>query len=375
MVERALAASGAERVRGHRRGAQRDRGPLRQQHHHHQRGAPQPACGGGQLPRPPARAGRETARARGSPSAWPAGAATSTWRSSCGPARPRRPGPRPPRTPSPSSARGLVRERGAPERRAAPAGPETFDEAPVPTSPAVLGAVIAGLGGAFERARAAGNRLAGFATHGVETVYLGTSTGLRLRHVQPAGTMELVARSADGARSVWAGAAHRDLRRHRHRRLRGPPRPPPDVGAALRRPPAGRYEVLLPPDATADLMVAMSQSLSGRDAEEGRSPFSAPGGGTRVGEALCPLPFSLRGDPHEPGLESAPVPRERGVGDRRLGVRQRPPPRRHRLDRRRPTAPAAVPPGRGGAVGGRARAAGRQPDPRPPRARRRRSTT
>ncbi|HEY5023881.1 MAG TPA: metallopeptidase TldD-related protein [Acidimicrobiales bacterium] len=188
-------------------------------------------------------------------------------------------------------------------------GPESgaeFDEPPVPTSPAVLGGVIAGLGDEFARARAAGNRLAGFATHSVETVYLGTSTGIRRRHVQPAGTMELVARSADGARSVWSGAgtaAFDDI----------------DVrafGARLDRRldwaqrhvdlPAGRYEVLLPPDAAADLMVAMSQSMSGRDAEEGRSPFSAPGGGTKVGEALCPLPFELRGDPRAPGLESSP---------------------------------------------------------------------
>jgi predicted Zn-dependent protease len=185
-------------------------------------------------------------------------------------------------------------------------GAAAFDEAPVPTSPAVLGGVIAGLGGAFDRARAAGNKLAGFATHGVETVYLGTSTGVRLRHVQPAGTMELVARSADGARSVWAGAGTAtfdDIDVHEFearldRRL---------AWAARRvELPAGRYEVLLPPDASADLMVAMSEAMSGRDAEEGRSPFSAPGGGTKVGEPLCPLPFELRGDPGEPGLTSAP---------------------------------------------------------------------
>ncbi|MGD0378879.1 MAG: metallopeptidase TldD-related protein [Acidimicrobiales bacterium] len=181
-----------------------------------------------------------------------------------------------------------------------------FDDPPVSTSPAVLGGVISGLGDAFARARAAGNRLAGFATHGVETVYLGTSTGLRRRHVQPAGTMELVARSADGTRSVWSGAATATFddidvaafEARLDRRL-----------AWARRSidlPAGRYEVLLPPDATADLMVAMSQSMSGRDAEEGRSPFAAPGGATKVGQSLCPLPFDLRGDPGEPGLESAP---------------------------------------------------------------------
>ncbi|HXQ90997.1 MAG TPA: metallopeptidase TldD-related protein [Acidimicrobiales bacterium] len=181
-----------------------------------------------------------------------------------------------------------------------------FEDPPELTSPAVLDGVIGGLGEGFARARAAGNRLAGFATHGVATTYLGTSTGVRLRHAQPAGTMELVARSRDGARSVWAGAATStfddidvaEFEARLDRRL----------GWARRSVelPAGRYQVLLPPDATADLMVALSQALSGRDAEEGRSPFSAPGGGTKVGAELCPLAFELRGDPAEPGLESSP---------------------------------------------------------------------
>ncbi len=34
--------------------------------------------------------------------------------------------------------------------------------------------------------------------------------------------------------------------------------------------------------------------------------FSKPGGGTHVGERLGALPLTLRSDPHEPGLESAP---------------------------------------------------------------------
>ena len=119
---------------------------------------------------------------------------------------------------------------------------------------------------------------------------------------------ELVARSADGTRSVWAGAGTSSLdfadidvaafEARLDRRL-----------AWARRPvelPAGRYEVLLPPDATVDLMVPMSEAMSGRDAEEGRSPFSAPGGGTKLGVSLCPLPFDLTGDPHRRGLESAP---------------------------------------------------------------------
>jgi predicted Zn-dependent protease len=201
----------------------------------------------------------------------------------------------------PGELTGATQPSAAVQRSAA-----DFDEPPVLTSPAVLGGVVSGLGDAFARARSAGNRLAGFATHGVETTYLGSSSGVRLRHVQPAGTMELVARSADGSRSVWSGAgtaAFDDIDVHAFeerlaRRLAWAERT-----VEL---PAARYEVILPPDATADLMVAMSQAMSGRDAEEGRSPFSSPGGGTKVGEQLCPLPFELRGDPAEAGLESAP---------------------------------------------------------------------
>jgi predicted Zn-dependent protease len=185
-------------------------------------------------------------------------------------------------------------------------GGASFGEPPVLTSPAVLGGVISGLSDAFARARSAGNRLAGFATHGVETTYLGSSTGVRLRHVQPAGTMELVARSADGSRSVWSGAgtsAFDDIDVHAFEERLAERLAWAERTVEL---PAAHYEVLLPPDATADLMVAMSEAMSGRDAEEGQSPFSSPGGGTKIGEQLCPLPFELRGDPGEPGLESSP---------------------------------------------------------------------
>jgi predicted Zn-dependent protease len=52
-------------------------------------------------------------------------------------------------------------------------------------------------------------------------------------------------------------------------------------------------------------MVVVSQALSGRDAEDGRSVFSGPRG-TRVGDVLSSLPFRLRSDPALPGLECAP---------------------------------------------------------------------
>ncbi|HEX2313716.1 MAG TPA: TldD/PmbA family protein, partial [Thermomonospora sp.] len=70
--------------------------------------------------------------------------------------------------------------------------------------------------------------------------------------------------------------------------------------------PAGRYETLLPPSAVADLMIYLYWTAGARDAHDGRTVFSAPGGGTRVGEKLAGLPVTLSSDPGAAGLECAP---------------------------------------------------------------------
>jgi predicted Zn-dependent protease len=63
---------------------------------------------------------------------------------------------------------------------------------------------------------------------------------------------------------------------------------------------------LLPPSAVADLMIYLYWSAGARDAHDGRTVFSAPGGGTRVGERLASLPVRLFSDPGAKGLECAP---------------------------------------------------------------------
>ncbi|GDY52594.1 hypothetical protein SVIO_032170 [Streptomyces violaceusniger] len=65
----------------------------------------------------------------------------------------------------------------------------------------------------------------------------------------------------------------------------------------------------------ADLLIDQLWSSSARDASEGRTVFSKPGGGTRVGEKLSELPFTLRSDPAEPGLETAPFVIAHSSGD------------------------------------------------------------
>ncbi|MCP9212739.1 metallopeptidase TldD-related protein [Streptomyces sp. NEAU-Y11] len=194
-----------------------------------------------------------------------------------------------------------------------------FTDSPAETSSAVFTAFAPALGDSFARARAGGRELYGFAHHEVVSTYLGTSTGLRLRHDQPTGTLEINAKSpaADGGgpRSAWAGRATRDFGDV----------DPAAIDAELagrlawaeRRVelPAGRYETLLPPSAVADLLIYQMWSSVARDAAEGRTVFSRPGGGTRVGEKLSALPMALRSDPRAPGLEAAPFVIAHSSGD------------------------------------------------------------
>ncbi|WP_037905869.1 metallopeptidase TldD-related protein [Actinacidiphila yeochonensis] len=189
-----------------------------------------------------------------------------------------------------------------------------FTEPPAETSSEVFAKFAPALGEAFAEARAGGRELYGFAHHTVASTYLGSSTGLRLRHDQPTGTLELNAKSPDGTRSAWAGASTRDFTDVDPRTM--------DAGLARRLAwaerrvelPAGRYETLLPPSAVADLLIYQLWSAGARDAAEGRTVFSKPGGGTRIGEKLSPLPLTLRSDPAHPGLEAAPFVVARASG-------------------------------------------------------------
>jgi predicted Zn-dependent protease len=69
----------------------------------------------------------------------------------------------------------------------------------------------------------------------------------------------------------------------------------------------GVYPVVLEPAAVAGLLRAMS--LEARSADEGRSAFSKPGGGTRLGEKLFGA-LTLRSDPWSPLLPAAPFDEE-----------------------------------------------------------------
>ena len=181
-----------------------------------------------------------------------------------------------------------------------------WDAQPGRTEIGVLRDFAATLGQTLRAAEGAGRKLYGFAEHQMESTFLGTSAGLRLRHDQPAGRVELNAKSADMVQSAWTGVGTRDFADVDIAGL--------DAGLAERLGwaertvslPAGRYETLLPPTAVSDLLIYLYWSAGAKEAAEGRTVFSKPGGGTRVGERLSSQPVTLFSDPRARGLQCAP---------------------------------------------------------------------
>ncbi|MGE2719580.1 metallopeptidase TldD-related protein [Mycolicibacterium celeriflavum] len=211
----------------------------------------------------------------------------------------------------PSTIPGLVAAsqeaaRSAPEARdGAPllAGGDTPADwdAPVPSTGAdVFLPMTDGLARGFR----GGDRLYGYARHILETTFVATTGGLRRRYTQPTGSVEINAKR-DGA-SAWVGVSTADF-------VDVPidsmlDELPTRLGWSARTVelPAGRYETILPPSAVADLMIFLTWAMDGRGAQEGRTAFSAPGGGTRVGERLTELPLTLYSDPFAEGLACTP---------------------------------------------------------------------
>jgi predicted Zn-dependent protease len=191
---------------------------------------------------------------------------------------------------------------------------DDWDLEPEETSVSVYEKFAPALGETLKRAGHENRWLYGFADHEVVTLYVGSSTGLRLRHALPRGFVTATGKSGDLSQSAWVGAATRDFTDI----------DPHAIDAELTRRlgwarrtvavDAGRHPTVLPPAAVADLTTYLFWCLDGREAFEGRSAFAKPPGGTRVGDVLSPQPVNLRSDPRLPGLETFPFAVARSSG-------------------------------------------------------------
>ncbi|MGH3933083.1 MAG: metallopeptidase TldD-related protein [Pseudonocardiaceae bacterium] len=185
---------------------------------------------------------------------------------------------------------------------------DDFDTPGATTEIEVFARLADELAAAFRDTGASARQLLyGFAEHRVATTWLASSTGLRRRWVQPTGTVELNAKVADDlTRSAWAGAYTADFTDLDFTAITAEVRRRLGWSQRQLELPAGRYETILPPSAVADLMIYMALTMEGRTTHEGRTAFSAPQGGTRLGERLTDLPLTLSSDPAAAGLQTSP---------------------------------------------------------------------
>jgi len=147
---------------------------------------------------------------------------------------------------------------------------------------------------------------AGFLDASAIAVAVATSNGLFAFHRTTDVGLSMTARTPDGTGSGWASAGSRDWGKI----------DPAAIGrAAARKAESSRnpqaidarpMTAILEPQATNDLVPLLAGALSARAADEGRSAFSKPGGGTRIGEKVMDERVTLFSDPADPDLLAMP---------------------------------------------------------------------
>lgn len=206
--------------------------------------------------------------------------------------------------------------------RLSPENPEIMPELAAQTFTPVRGFVdaTANLGGdlraaaakqVIDRAAALGGAagdlfVAGFLEANASARALANNRGLFAYHRSTDAELSTTVRTPDGTGSGWASAGARNWASI----------DPAALGAraaekavASRNPTAiepGMYTVVLEPQAVASLIPLLDDAFNGRSADEGRSPFSKRGGGTRVGERIADERVTLYSDPADSDLLMAP---------------------------------------------------------------------
>ena len=160
---------------------------------------------------------------------------------------------------------------------------------------------------ALEPARRAGDlQAAGFLVTTASSSALGNSAGLFAYHRATNANYTLTVRTADGTGSGWAGADHADWGQLD---FAGVSARAIEKARLSRNPVAvepGRYTVILEPQAVGDLVQLLANQLSARSADEGRSAFTKPGGGNKVGEQIVDRRVTLFSDPADVQVLGAP---------------------------------------------------------------------
>jgi predicted Zn-dependent protease len=147
---------------------------------------------------------------------------------------------------------------------------------------------------------------AGFLEASARAIAVATSSGLFAYHRTTSSEFSMTARTPDGTGSGWASSGARDWTKIDPAAIG---RIAAQKAVASRNPQPiepGMYTAVLEPQAVTDLVPLLAGALNARNADEGRSPFSKPGGGNRIGEKVADERVTLYSDPHDAMLLAEP---------------------------------------------------------------------
>jgi predicted Zn-dependent protease len=190
-----------------------------------------------------------------------------------------------------------------------PLGPQkylsiaAFDDATAVAGPMVRSR---GVKLALDRARGRDLDASGFFETGARWSVIANSKGNFGFHRATSAGYSATMRTADGTGSGYAAVDAPNLALVDAAALAELAAKKAETSAQPRELPPGKYPVILEPHAVADLLSGIVFSFDARSAEEGRSYFSKPDGGSRMGEKVFADIVTLRSDPTDPRVPGSP---------------------------------------------------------------------
>jgi predicted Zn-dependent protease len=162
------------------------------------------------------------------------------------------------------------------------------------------------VGKAIAAADGADVELAGFFDHHEQSFAIGTSAGAFGFWPSSSASMTTTCRTRDQSGSGWAGNES-----HRGSAIDGEAltllaAEKADISKAPKTLEPSKQLVILEPQAVGELLEFLVDALDARAADEGRSWFSHPDGGARIGEELFHTSINLRSNPADKQHPAAP---------------------------------------------------------------------
>jgi predicted Zn-dependent protease len=129
---------------------------------------------------------------------------------------------------------------------------------------------------------------------------IANSKGLFAYNKQTALSLTTTVRTEDGTGSGWAGATSHDFAKLDPKDLgaRAIDKAKRSVNPVAIEP--GRYTTILEPTAVGNLIQFITNAMNARNADEGRSFFSKPGGGNKIGMKVVDERITISSDPLDP---------------------------------------------------------------------------